>query len=84
MWVDTPGLRSWSYPQAHAGHPPLRVDPRPPWQVTEVRSEIARGRILVIIEDAPDSEHACPECGSKAPCYDHRKRRWRHLPTCQY
>jgi transposase len=26
----------------------------------------------------------CPTCGKPSPRHDHRKRRWRHLPTCQY
>lgn len=26
----------------------------------------------------------CPECGRAASRHDSRRRRWRHLPTCQY
>ena len=26
----------------------------------------------------------CPECGGAASRHDSRRRRWRHLPTCQY
>lgn len=26
---------------------------------------------------------ACPVCGGQASIYDHQKRRWRHLDTCQ-
>lgn len=55
-----------------------------PWEVTEVRPEVERGRILVVVEDASGVELPCPECGKPCPRHDHRKRRWRHLPTCQY
>ena len=27
---------------------------------------------------------ACPKCDARCPRHDHRIRRWRHLPTCQY
>ena len=29
-------------------------------------------------------ELRCPECGRPSPRYDTRRRRWRHLDTCQY
>jgi len=52
-----------------------------PWEVTEVRPEVERCRILVVVEDVSRIELACPECGKPCPRHDHRKRRWRHLPT---
>jgi transposase len=52
--------------------------------VTEVRTELAKGQILVHVDMAGDGKPSCPKCGTVGPKHDHRKRRWRHLPTCQY
>ena len=54
-----------------------------PWRVTEVKVDIAAGRIDVWIEHAPDTKWLCPVCWKEAPLYDHsEEREWRHLDTC--
>jgi transposase len=56
---------------------------RYPWKVTEVKVDIAGGRIDVWIEHAPDTKWLCPVCHELAPLYDHtEEREWRHLDTC--
>jgi transposase len=55
-----------------------------PWKVTEVRPDLAKGSITVRVEIPTCESLACPECGDECPRHDHRVRRWRHLPTCQY
>lgn len=56
---------------------------RHPWQVCEVKLDLAADRVDVWIEHAPDTKWCCPECGKAAPLYDHtEEREWRHLDTC--
>lgn len=56
---------------------------RHPWKVTEVKVDIAAGRIDIWIEHAPDTKWLCPVCYEPAPLYDHtEEREWRHLDTC--
>jgi len=55
-----------------------------PWKVTEVRPDLDEGSITVRVEIPSSESLPCPECGDECPRHDHRVRRWRHLPTCQY
>ena len=55
-----------------------------PWKVTEVRPELADGLITIRVEIPASEKLSCPECLDECPVHDHRRRRWRHLPTCQY
>ena len=54
-----------------------------PWRVTSVDPQVEAGDIVISVE-AADAKLACPRCGATCPRHDHRLRRWRHLPTCQY
>ena len=53
-----------------------------PWSVEQVKLENNAVSVFVAV----DSEYSlcCPECGKRSPRYDHRRRKWRHLDTCQY
>jgi transposase len=55
-----------------------------PWKVTEVRTELDQGQIVVHVEMPASTSPSCPKCGETGRRHDHRERRWRHLPTCQY
>ncbi|MEO6711444.1 MAG: ISL3 family transposase [Planctomycetota bacterium] len=55
-----------------------------PWKVTEVRTELDKGQIVVHVEMPSSTNPGCPKCGKACSRHDHRERRWRHLPTCQY
>jgi transposase len=55
-----------------------------PWEVTDVELHREKREIIVHVEWDPSSSLICPECAESCPGYDHRKRRWRHLDTCQY
>jgi transposase len=55
-----------------------------PWKVTSVTPALDEGEIVVRVEAPSSMKLACPECQTKCPRHDHRMRRWRHLPTCQY
>ena len=55
-----------------------------PWMVREVALNLDGGEVVVHVQHDPQVRLTCPECGSEAPGYDNRERRWRHLDTCQY
>ena len=55
-----------------------------PWKVMEVIPRLDEGESVVRVEAPAGVKLGCPECGTVCPRHDHRTRRWRHLPTCQY
>jgi transposase len=55
-----------------------------PWEVTDVELRTEAGEVIVEVGLRQRSELACPRCGGPMAGYDHRRRRWRHLDTCQY
>lgn len=55
-----------------------------PWRVTAVTPKLDEGEVVVAVEAPAKEQLACPKCGADCPRHDHRARRWRHLPTCQY
>lgn len=57
---------------------------RSPWFVCDVELRLQAGEVLVLLDREPSSVLTCPVCGEVAPGYDARRRRWRHLDTCQY
>ncbi|KAA3639806.1 MAG: ISL3 family transposase [Armatimonadetes bacterium] len=57
---------------------------RKPWFVTDVQLALPEGEILVRVELLSSARLSCPSCEGQAKRYDCRRRRWRHLDTCQY
>lgn len=55
-----------------------------PWFVGEVELHVEEGEVIVHLEIDPGYTLTCPVCGKASPGYDMRRRRWRHLDTCQY
>ena len=55
-----------------------------PWQVTDVEVDMLQGQVAVHVEREAGAKLCCPTCGQPASGYDSRRRRWRHLDTCQY
>jgi len=55
-----------------------------PWRVTDVQLRDDDREVIVTVGLRRPLELSCPECGESMPGYDHRRRRWRHLDTCQY
>lgn len=53
-----------------------------PWKVTDVQVSIADDEVEVTVEHG-GGKLACPKCGKACAGYDKRRRRWRHLDTCQ-
>ncbi|WP_419633253.1 helix-turn-helix domain-containing protein, partial [Thiolapillus sp.] len=55
-----------------------------PWQVSGVELARSEGEVTIHVEQEEGVQHCCPTCGEVSPGYDSRKRKWRHLDTCQY
>ncbi|MEJ1398948.1 MAG: ISL3 family transposase, partial [Candidatus Sedimenticola sp. (ex Thyasira tokunagai)] len=55
-----------------------------PWHVTSVELALSEGEVTVHVEQKVGTKQCCSTCGQVSPGYDSRKRRWRHLDTCQY
>ncbi len=55
-----------------------------PWQVADVELNVSKGEVTVQVEQEAGAKSCCPSCGKESPGYDSRRRRWRHLDTCQY
>ena len=55
-----------------------------PWRVSDVEVDMPQGQVTVYVEQEAGAKLCCPACGQPAPGYDSRRRRWRHLDTCQY
>jgi transposase len=56
---------------------------RAPWAVVNVELDVKRQQVTVTVE-AGLGPHPCPECQETVPGYDRKRRRWRHLDTCQF
>lgn len=56
----------------------------PPWEIAEVRFHRAIGEVHIELAYPEEAEHFCPECGRPCRRRDSRRRRWRHLDTCQF
>jgi transposase len=54
-----------------------------PWQVTDVKTDMSRLEITIQVQYDPELPVKCPECQRTTRPHDHKKRRWRHLDTCQ-
>jgi transposase len=54
-----------------------------PWTVVNVELEVKGQQVTVTVEAGP-GPYPCPECQEPGPGYDRKRRRWRHLETCQF
>ena len=54
-----------------------------PWRVAAVELNLEQGEVVVHVEHDGEAL-SCPQCGQPARRYDTRRRRWRHLDTCEY
>lgn len=54
-----------------------------PWQVSDIELDLKAGEVKVYVRQKPGVKQSCPKCGASCAGYDKRRRRWRHLDTCQ-
>ena len=55
-----------------------------PWHVEDVELREDARAVIVKVGTRRRLKLACPECGEAMDGYDHRRRSWQHLDTCQY
>jgi transposase len=55
-----------------------------PWKVESVDLRVDQSKVTVVLAHERLARFACPECGIECPTYDHRRREWRHLDTCDF
>jgi transposase len=55
-----------------------------PWEVGSIQRDSRSKEVTVIVEYTEKEPYLCPECGRTAKLHDHRKRRWRHLDSCNH
>lgn len=55
-----------------------------PWRVTDVELRDEASEVIVQVGVGRALKLSCPQCGEPMVGYDHRRRQWRHLDTCQY
>jgi transposase len=55
-----------------------------PWFVKDVKLEVASKTVKIILGHERGAKFTCSECGKESTVYDHRKRQWRHLDTCDF
>ena len=55
-----------------------------PWEVASIQRDSRSKEVTVIVEYSEKEPYLCPECGRTAKLHDHRKRRWRHLDSCNH
>ena len=54
-----------------------------PWTVINVGLDVTAQQVTVTVEPGPGPS-PCPECQERVPGDDRKRRRWRHLDTCQF
>jgi len=54
-----------------------------PWMIRGVQLDLKQRTVTISVSYDKSVPVACPVCGGQAAIYDHQKRRWRHLDTCQ-
>jgi transposase len=55
-----------------------------PWTVEKVIRDGKNQEVRVLVARTDPSVGKCPTCGKELPVHDSRKRRWRHLDSCNY
>ena len=59
----------------------LGIGPR--WTVSSVERDSKEKEVTAIVNYHGDN-YRCPECDKSSKLHDHRKRRWRHLDSCNH
>jgi transposase len=53
-----------------------------PWKVSDVKVSLESDEVEVTVTHGT-GKLTCPKCGKRCPGYDKRRKKWRHLDTCQ-
>jgi len=52
--------------------------------VESIRRDSKKREVTVIVGYSKEEPFECPVCGKRGKLHDHRKRRWRHLDSCNH
>ena len=55
-----------------------------PWEVVSISRESESRVVTAQVHYKNDIQLQCPECKANSKLHDHRKRRWRHLDSCNH
>jgi transposase len=55
-----------------------------PWEVNSVQRDSKNREVTVYVRFKANEVPLCPDCGKVGTLHDHRKRRWRHLDSCNH
>jgi transposase len=55
-----------------------------PWEVEEIVRNAKVHEVWVHVVFAEGEPAQCPTCGKEAPIHDRKKRKWRHLDSCNH
>lgn len=64
--------------------PTIRRQPVCSMAVKSVSLDEDVGSVAVTVGIIDKARLSCPVCGKSGPVHDHRRRKWRHLDTCQF
>ena len=57
---------------------------RTPWEVASLKRDGAKRIVTVTVQFKKNEPLICPECGKSCKLHDHRRRKWRHLDSCNH
>lgn len=55
-----------------------------PWEVSSIRRNSKTKEVTAIVDLHDNTKLECPICGKISKLHDHRKRKWRHLDSCNH
>lgn len=55
-----------------------------PWEVSAIKRDSKTKEVTAIVDLRAGTELTCPICGKVSKLHDHRKRKWRHLDSCNH
>lgn len=55
-----------------------------PWEVVSISREIESRIVTAIVNYKKKMPLKCPKCDAESKLHDHRKRKWRHLDSCNH
>jgi len=55
-----------------------------PWVVEAIRRDSKQREVTVLVGYAAEEPYRCPVCDMPGKLHDHRKRKWRHLDSCNH
>ena len=55
-----------------------------PWEVVSISRKVEIRIVTAHVQYKKNVRFQCLKCGAEGKLHDHRKRRWRHLDSCNH